>query len=351
MAPRVSVCLPNLNNRQFLDERLESIFSQSYSNWELVVCDSYSDDGAWELFQSHARNDSRIRLFQAPRDGIYPNWNRCIEAARGELVYIATSDDTFASDCLEKMVSALDDHAQCGMAHCPLRIFDDASGTERRWWSDVSLFALSSGKLIDQPHIRRAPFDGLLHLVGKSVFISVTQVLIRRSLFDEIGLFPTKFGPPGDFNWQMRAGLAADVIHVPDTWGGWRVHQGQATADDASGIARDPQLVEEMIADALAHVSANMPEDLRKMLEQKWFGRMRAMRRFIRGLSEKGNLSGRRGFLAQELLRASWPAWLYARLKLTGGQSVERSIPCLFRESCEEALRKKVLEPISASAV
>src|SRR5688572_20016405 len=103
--PRVSICLPNLNTRRYLPERIETIVGQTYPDWELIVSDNYSDDGAWEFFEALASKDPRVDAAQAPRQGLYANWNRCIERARGEFVYIATSDDTMAPDCLEKMVA------------------------------------------------------------------------------------------------------------------------------------------------------------------------------------------------------------------------------------------------------
>src|SRR2546423_4278313 len=86
--PRVSVCLPNLNNRPYLEDRLDSIFAQSFSDWELVIFDNHSDDGAWQLFQEVAAKDERVRLERAPRRGMYANWNNCLQAARGDYVYI-----------------------------------------------------------------------------------------------------------------------------------------------------------------------------------------------------------------------------------------------------------------------
>ena len=44
--PRVSICLPNLNHRPWLRERLDTIWGQSFTDWELIVVDGYSDDGA-----------------------------------------------------------------------------------------------------------------------------------------------------------------------------------------------------------------------------------------------------------------------------------------------------------------
>jgi len=65
--PLVSVLLPNLNNVRYLPERLETIYSQTVKDWELIIVDSYSDDGAWELLLQHASRESRMRLSPAPR--------------------------------------------------------------------------------------------------------------------------------------------------------------------------------------------------------------------------------------------------------------------------------------------
>src|SRR5260370_32455850 len=82
MAPKVSICLPNPNNRRFLPERLESIFQQSFTHWGLVVVDNYSDDGAWGYFVEEAAKERRMRISQAPREGVYANWNNCIRQAQ-----------------------------------------------------------------------------------------------------------------------------------------------------------------------------------------------------------------------------------------------------------------------------
>ena len=114
-----------------------------------------------------------------------------------------------APDCLSKMVQALEAHPDCDLAHCPLKMITETGGDAFDWWSKGSIFARSSGELFDRMHTRAAPYDGLLHLTGESVYVSITQLLIRRSLFDRIGLFEPRWGSVGDFNWCMRASLAA----------------------------------------------------------------------------------------------------------------------------------------------
>lgn len=106
--PRVSICLPTLNAKRFLEPRISTILGQTLANWELIACDSFSTDGTWEDLKELAGVDHRVRAFQVPRAGLYAGWNECLRRARGEYVYIATADDTMSHDCLGRMATALD---------------------------------------------------------------------------------------------------------------------------------------------------------------------------------------------------------------------------------------------------
>jgi glycosyltransferase involved in cell wall biosynthesis len=329
-APLVSVCLPNLNTLPFLKERIDTIQAQTYPAWELVVSDNHSDDGAWEFFQALAERDPRVRLAQAPRQGMYANWNRAIERASGEYVYIATSDDTMAPDCLEKLVSALDAHPDCDLAHCPLRTIDENGRDMPVAWARSPEFALSSGPLIDRRHVRRAPFDGVLHLLGGSVYISITQLLVRRSLFDRIGMFESRWGSLGDFNWNMRAALVVNTVHVPDTWGGWRCHPSQATALARFGTAEHALKVDEMIDHAIAASRPHVDAALYRQLT-RWAADARALRAFQLELAARRDRSRvRRGaFLARHVLGGSTAAHRYLLSRLlrrTGVDWVRRNL-------------------------
>ena len=226
--PKVSILLPNLNTRPFLEERMQTILDQTLTDWELIIVDNYSDDGAWEYFQECARKDVRIRISQAPREGMYANWNNCIRLARGEYVYIATSDDTMTPDCLEKMVSALDKYRDCDLCHCCLRVIDEYGSEIEHWWLKLPTQRFY-GDMVFKPHIRKAPLDGLLHTCLSNVYHSITQLLIRRTVFEKWGLFKTKWGSRGDFEWEMRISLVCNTFHIPEFLATWRIHPSQAT--------------------------------------------------------------------------------------------------------------------------
>ncbi len=227
-SPLVSVCLPNLNNRPFLEERIQCILQQTYTNWELVIVDNYSDDGAWEYFQS--LDDPRIRIQQASKEGMYANWNNCIRLAKGDYIYIATSDDTMTPDCIEKLTQALEKHPQCDIAHSNLTVIDERGKEIEGFYLNKCRSPRYFKELIHQPHIRHAPHDGLLHYYGGTVYVSITQLLIRKSLFNRVGFFSNDFGSAADFEWEMRASLVANTVHVPEFLGTWRVHTDQATS-------------------------------------------------------------------------------------------------------------------------
>jgi len=305
-APLVSICLPSLNTRPFLEERIASILGQTFGDWELVVTDSYSDDGSWELFQALARDEPRCRIDQAPR-GLYPSWNHCLRQARGRYVYVATSDDVMALDCIGKMVAALEAHPECDLAHCPLRITDgegrDLASAAHPPWPDCTVFAHGLGDLAHRPHVRRAPYDGLLHLTGEHVILSVNQLLVRRSLFERTGFFESTWGSVGDFNWEMRAGLLADTVHVPDTWTSWRIHGRQATAGVDVFSPERGRVIDLMIADAVAAAERHLPAPLFAALTADWVEPGRQLRGYYAGLRERRDPRERRAFQLAQVLR------------------------------------------------
>lgn len=302
-SPLVSICLPNLNNRLFLEERVETIFAQTYRNWELIVSDNYSEDGAWEFFESVARKDSRVLIARAPREGLYPNWNNCLRRASGDYVYVATSDDTMSPDCLEKMVDALERHRDCDLAHCPLVIIDEDGRTlADPWWPRLTLFGRTSGPMLSRPHIRRAPLDGLLPLTGEFVYFSITQLLMRRSLFSRTGEFLSRWGSVGDFNWYMKAGLVTNTIHVPSTWATLRMHAKTATASANLFSKEYYGKVEEMITDALETCGRYVAPEIISGIEADWMETARTMREHNATLKLSSGTLDRRIYQAKHLL-------------------------------------------------
>lgn len=230
MSIQVSILLPNYNKGKYIRERLESINNQSFTNWELIVIDGYSDDGSWEIIKAFSeRIDNPKQILQLPRKGIYDAFNQCIKRASGKYIYIATSDDLMSRDCLTEMVAALEEFPDCGLCSSCLYIIDeDGNKVHDRWHSTNSSKYL--GSLLSKRHIRYAPHDAIVQCFVYNIFTSLTQLLIRKNVFDTIGLFSKDYGSAGDFEWELRATLRFNTIHLPKYLSSWRIYKGQATS-------------------------------------------------------------------------------------------------------------------------
>lgn len=105
--PLVTVTVPMYNNERFIRQTIESILSQTYSNFELLVYDDNSSDCSFEVASSFT--DPRIRVFRNKRNlGPEGNWNRAIREVSGKYVKLICGDDILYPKCIEKQVAVLE---------------------------------------------------------------------------------------------------------------------------------------------------------------------------------------------------------------------------------------------------
>ncbi len=129
-APRVSVIMPMYNALPYLGEAIESIMTQTFQDWELLVIDDASTDGSTEVAREYAAKDSRIRLLSnmtgTPGEG--PTRNTGIDAAQGEYVAMMDADDISLPTRLAEQVKFMDARPEVVLSGCWVRCF----GAQRR---------------------------------------------------------------------------------------------------------------------------------------------------------------------------------------------------------------------------
>lgn len=130
--PKVSVIMGIYNCEETLPDAISSILSQTYSNWELVMCDDGSTDQTYDVARSFQdRYPQKIVLLRNDRNRkLSYTLNRCLEAATGELIARMDGDDMCAGDRFEKQVSYLLEHPDIQLVGTGMRYFD-ASGFHR----------------------------------------------------------------------------------------------------------------------------------------------------------------------------------------------------------------------------
>jgi len=125
--PYVSIGLPVFNGENYLEETLQSILAQTFSDFELIISDNASTDRTQEICETYARQDRRIRYTRHQTNlGAGPNFNRTVELSRGKYFKWAAHDDLLAPDYLEKCVAALDNDPSILLCHTKTKLINGA---------------------------------------------------------------------------------------------------------------------------------------------------------------------------------------------------------------------------------
>ncbi len=101
----ISIILPAYNCENTIEECINSVLAQTYTDWELIIINDGSIDNTKELCEHIARRDNRVLVFSTKNEGVVKARNYALKKARGEYVAFIDSDDQYSSDMLEKMMN------------------------------------------------------------------------------------------------------------------------------------------------------------------------------------------------------------------------------------------------------
>ncbi len=109
--PKISIIVPNYNHAPYLAQRLDSIFNQTFQDFEVILLDDASPDNSVDILQQYTENykNKVAHLVVNKSNGGSPflQWKKGIELAKGEFIWIAESDDYCENMMLEKLYNAI----------------------------------------------------------------------------------------------------------------------------------------------------------------------------------------------------------------------------------------------------
>jgi glycosyltransferase involved in cell wall biosynthesis len=193
---KVSVVIPCYNQARYLGEAIQSVLSQGYTHFEVIVVDDGSRDGTEGVASGYAGEDPRVRLVKQENRGLAAARNRGLEEARGEYVVFLDSDDRLLYEALEVGVRELEAHPGCAFV----------SGICRKITADGSVV-----EGWEQFRVRDDPYLELL----RSCPIYVPAVMYRRWALDAVGGFDTSYKAAEDYDLYYRI-LERFPIHCHD---------------------------------------------------------------------------------------------------------------------------------------
>lgn len=127
MSKKVSILMGIYNCANTLEKAIESILSQTYENWELIMCDDGSKDHTYQIAEAYRmKYPQKIKLIQNERNmGLNRTLNHCLKHAMGEYIARMDGDDLSLPERLEKEVDFLDQHPDYAIVSCPMIYFDE----------------------------------------------------------------------------------------------------------------------------------------------------------------------------------------------------------------------------------
>lgn len=125
--PKVSIIMGIYNCAVTLPEAIDSIFAQTFSDWQLVLCDDGSIDNTYSIAESYQKRcPDRIKLIKNDRNmGLNHTLNRCLELADGEYIARQDGDDISLPERFEKEVNALNSRPEIAIVSTAMTYFDE----------------------------------------------------------------------------------------------------------------------------------------------------------------------------------------------------------------------------------
>jgi glycosyltransferase involved in cell wall biosynthesis len=223
--PKITVAIPCYNGGIYLKDAFESVLNQTFKDFEVVYIDDQSTDGSFEVAQSFAEKDPRVRVLRNPKNlGMVGNWNRCLEESQGEYIKLLCADDILYSNCLLHQFKAMESNPEATLATCPSLVINSKS---KDIISRDPFFVtrLGTAQTLTFKQLLRKSIQKSANLIGEP-----SLTLMRRQRVLSVGFFDSGFRYGTDLEYWLRLlSNNSKIVITPQVDAGFRLHPGSLT--------------------------------------------------------------------------------------------------------------------------
>ncbi|MEG1059232.1 MAG: glycosyltransferase [Clostridia bacterium] len=172
---KITVIMGIYNCSKYLEESIDSLLNQTYTNWNLVMCDDCSTDNTYDIAKKYAKKYAeRIILLKNDRNmGLNYTLNKCLEKANGEYIARQDGDDISESTRFEKEEKILSQYKKYSIVSCNMQVFDDNG-----FWGKTNV----KEKPENLDFIHGTPFCHAASMIRKEVFDIVNGYTVDSKL-------------------------------------------------------------------------------------------------------------------------------------------------------------------------
>ncbi len=212
--PRVSVIIPTFNCAPFLGRALNSVFTQTFTDYEIIVADDGSTDDTQAMV---ARYGTKINYLYQPNRGPSAARNLALSKASGEFIAYLDADDMWYPHKLERQVAFMDVHQECGIVHSDFTIIDETDRVIRRRFNH------------EPP--REIPQGACIMDLLRRCHIQIPTVLERHECLRKVGQFDERLKGVEDYNrWILLAMEGFEVGYIDEALAMYRWTPGSLSS-------------------------------------------------------------------------------------------------------------------------
>lgn len=227
--PRVSVITPTFNRADFIEQAVNSVLSQSYPNFELLIVDDGSTDDTRKRLAT-ALDDPRVHYFYQPNQGQSVARNLALSHASGDLICFLDSDNYWPENKLENQVIQLAERPEVDVAYGDIITVDE------------------HGREISRKNMKR--YSGYIaKYMIRDNCVSMNTAMARRSCFDQLGAMSGTRRVADDYDLWLRFSARFRFLYTPDFFAFYRVMRDQISSDKTRRFDSNWQIINEFRRD------------------------------------------------------------------------------------------------------
>jgi len=251
--PKISVIIPTYNRLELLKRSIDSIFNQTYKDFELIVV----DDGSTDKTKEFCLNDNRIIYLHQENQGVSAARNSGIKISKGEWITFLDSDDEWLPNKLEKQMEYAKNNPNIKIIH-----------SNEIW--------IRNGVRVNEK-FKHKKMGGWIYKNSLPLcLISPSVVIIKKELLDEVGVFDTSFTYAEDYDLWLRITPYYEIGFIEDSlikkYGG---HEDQLSRNWGIDHFR-VKAMEKMINDK------NLPNELKELTIKTIIKKLRVLEKGYR---------------------------------------------------------------------
>ncbi len=206
--PKVSVIIPTYNREEYICETIQSVLSQTFKDFEIIVIDDGSTDNTKKKLEAFG---SKIKLIEQKNSERAIARNNGVQNSSGEYIAFIDSDDLWINTKLEKQVEVLDNLKDIILTYSQCLRVDSQSNQRKTAKRQLQGY---SGTIFED-------------LLFRNFIVSPTP-LIRRTSFEQTSGFQTKYIPYEDWEFWLRLSLLGEFYFLSEPLAYYRIHPQQS---------------------------------------------------------------------------------------------------------------------------